>query len=115
MNLVKSKLQVGINKDDISACHRLPLGKKKDQPRPILVRFRNRFIKDEVIRSRKKLKGQRVSVTDDITKDNINLMEQARKSGFFESVWFYNGKVHAVKKRDAKRVVLELFQNFSKL
>ena len=116
VDLIKTKLQLKVTKEDISACHRLPAGRHSDnQHRPILVRFRNRYIKEDVIRARKKLKGQQINITDDITRENMTLMDSARKSGYFESVWFYNAKVHAIKKRDAKRVVLELFQDFAKV
>jgi hypothetical protein len=96
ISMIRSLLRVDINREDISACHRLPPGRKKDEPKPILVKWRNRCIKELVMKSRKLLKGKRITISDDITRDNMALMDRAKKSGTFESVWFFNGKVHAV-------------------
>jgi FtsZ-binding cell division protein ZapB len=112
--MYRTELEVIVKPEDIGACHRLP-SNNKDQPRPIIVRFRDRFTKENVMRARRKLKGKGITISDDITKENLKLMNRARNSGVFESVWFFNGKVRATKNSDAKRVVLELFLDFTKL
>lgn len=107
-------LEIPLSPVDISACHRLPsLGTTTPQkPRTILIRFSKRFKKEQVIWKRKKLKGKGVSVGDDITKKNIGLINRAERSGNFESVWYFNGKVRA-KKKNGGIVILDLYQSFS--
>ena len=110
--MIHRKLNLEIKPSDIAACHRLPSA-IIDKPKPIIVRFKDRYSKEKVTRERKQLKGSGVTITDDITQDNLKLMNRAKLSGKFESVWYFNGKVKAVRNSDAKKVNLELFQTFS--
>lgn len=111
---LSKKLNIEVKPSDIAACHRLP-STQKNLPRPVIVRFKDRFCKDKVTKERRKLKGQKITICDDITRDNLKLMNRAKMSNLFESVWYFNGKVRAVKKSDAKKVIIGLFQDFSKV
>jgi len=55
INSCRDSLNVSISRDAISTAHRMKSG-PKDMVRPIIVRFTNRRIRDEVYRARKLLK-----------------------------------------------------------
>ena len=113
--LINSKLQAGIvTMEDIGAAHRVPSKKSKEEgtPQPIIVRFTDREKKTEVLKLRKKLKGQKIGINEDVTVDNMKLINRAHESNMFESVWFANGKVKG-KTTNGRTVTLDLFQNFA--
>ena len=104
---------VKVNTTDIHAVHRLP-SKFPDKPKPVIVRFKNRNTKQDIMKVRKRLKSTGTSIADDLTIDNVRLMNRAESSELFQSVWFSNGKVRA-KDKKGKIHILELFKEFNKL
>lgn len=88
-----------IRSRDLDTVHRL--GKKTDQkkPRGIIVRFVSSKMRDEVIRSRTKLKkrpGQStksVVIVEDLTKDNYILFSQARVAEGTKECWTVRGNI----------------------
>jgi len=114
-NLVKTKLKVKILPADISTAHRLPKTQKQKH-KSMIVRFKDRTQRREILKVRKLLKGTGISIGEDITRDNMTLIQDAEKSGRFESVWFHNGKVLAKNIKDKKRVhTLDLFVDFDEI
>lgn len=109
-SLIGGSLGVKIKKSDIAAAHRLP-STNKDRPKPIIVRFYEKEVKFQVLKVRKKLKGTGKSITEDMTIDNVKLVNRAENSGVFTSVWFSNGRVHATDHKKKHRI-LELFETF---
>ena len=109
-SLIGGALGVKIAKTDIAAAHRLP-SKNKDRPHPVIVRFVDKEVKFLVLKQRKKLKGTGKSITEDMTVGNIKLLNRAENSKVFQSVWFSNGRVHAIDSR-GKHKLLELFDSF---
>lgn len=109
-NMLNEKLGIRIGPNDIAASHRLP-SRNPDKPKPIIVRLRDRALKEAIINERKRLRGKGVSINEDMTVDNVKLINRAQNSGIFDSVWFWNGKVHAKDKR-GRHHILDLFQNF---
>ena len=107
----EEKLDVNVKKQEIAAAHRLPT-RKEGKPRPIIVRFAWKETKYALLKVRKKLKGSGQSITEDVTSDNMRLMNRAEKSNKFSEVWFSNGRVHAIDKRTKNKKVLELFDTF---
>ena len=110
---IQGRLGVNIVPSDIVVAHRLPKTKKQKY-RPIIVKFRDRELKWDILRVRKKLKGSGVSIAEDMTKENFDLMLRAQDSGYFTSVWFSNAKVWAVDKANKKHV-LDLFDDFAEI
>jgi hypothetical protein len=88
---------VPTTQDDLEACHRVGRvgepGSKK--PRAIVVRFKNRALRDKVLANRKKLKGQKVSIGEDLTVENARLCNLAYKHSASLQSWSVNGKVFA--------------------
>ena len=111
--MLKSKLNVKISPRDLAAAHRLP-AKDTSKPKPVIVRLRDRAHKEEILRERKRLRGKGISIGEDMTIDNVKLVNRAQNSEIFESVWFWNGKVHAKDKR-GRHTILDLYQDFGNL
>ena len=108
------KVKVTTTPDDIECCHRLGSGGRGDSDeshaprrsnnRAIIVRFKpgSRGIRDRILKSRKALKGQSVSIAEDLTKANSELLKVAYKNECCESSWSINGKIFALLKNQIK-------------
>ncbi|KAK9738985.1 hypothetical protein QE152_g9447 [Popillia japonica] len=82
----KEKLQLEIKKEMIDCSHRL--GKDENRSKPLLVKFVNRNIKNEIYRKKSKLKGTKLVIREDLTLKNIQLMKSARDK--FNTAWTNN-------------------------
>lgn len=72
------------------------LGKPgSSKTRPIIVRFRDRKVRDTILRSRRKLKGSGVFISEDATQRQRELLKAVRESGKCPLAWTYNGRVMA--------------------
>jgi hypothetical protein len=83
--------------DDLEACHRVGrVGEpERKKGRAILVRFKNRALRDKILANRKNLKGKKVSVGEDLTQENARLSNAAFKHSASMQSWTVNGKVFA--------------------
>ncbi|KAK9744215.1 hypothetical protein QE152_g7856, partial [Popillia japonica] len=83
--LCHSKLGAELSEDMIDCCHRLP-GKQPNH-RPILVKFVSRDIKKRVYANKKKLKGSKIVIREDLTAYNNQLIREAATKFGVRSVW----------------------------
>ena len=75
--VIDTKLQVGFDDKDIARTHRL--GRKKDdnsKPRPIIVRFLSYRQRKKAFDAKKKLKGQKIVITENLTKKRYLLLQR---------------------------------------
>ena len=97
VDLVKNKLNVtDFSMMEIDAAHRLGVQDSKQQnpkPRAIIVRFVRRTMRDKIIKNRKLLAKTRMSITEDLTKQNAQLMYAAKNHDAVESVWSSEGRI----------------------
>ena len=109
---------------DIAACHRT--GKPKNGSRPVLVRFVSRKSKVNIMRSKKKLKGEKptIFINEDLTTLRARLLGYTKSLDNVERAWTMDGRIYCQKKlppgvpRDptSKPVVIESPDDlFSKL
>ena len=86
-----------VQPSDIMAAHPVPakFSMKGGQTPPLLVKFRNRQVKDSVIRKMTILKGTFISIDEDLTALNSQLISRLRKSERVTKVWSWNGRVFA--------------------
>jgi hypothetical protein len=82
-------------------------GQRRARPRPIILRFMSRKTRDKVLRERRKLKGKGVSIGEDLTHMNFNLLKQAADHSATMDAWTTNGKVIA-KLKNGKVVRLDI-------
>jgi archaellum component FlaC len=66
-DIITKKLQIKVNPTDISVAHRLPKSKRQEH-RPIIAKFKDRDLKQEVVLARKKLKGSGIRIAENITR-----------------------------------------------
>ena len=88
---------------DIKVAHRIG-AKSSDpnKPRTIIVKFVRRSDKLDVMLRRKSLKGRGISISDDLTVKNVNLINEVRDNERIEAAWSWDGKVYAKSKNGHK-------------
>lgn len=92
VDLVNSKLNVQISSRDIDACHRL--GKAENgKPRAIICKFVSRLVRDRIYFAKSKLKGAKMSIKEDLTREKMALYKKVTESFDFRQVWTVRGKV----------------------
>lgn len=94
-----------VNADDFDAAHPLPLRRAnplvehqaapKERIPAIIVRFFSRDKRDLVLSCRRSLKGQRISISEDLTSKNQNLLRSLQNSANFQSAWSWKGHIYA--------------------
>ena len=110
-----------ITSDDITAAHPLPV-RKTGPPHessassipPILVRFHRKDLRDSVISARKVLKKSNVSIADDLTGLNAQLLKRLQNSERLLGAWSWKGKIYA-KLSETKNVVVKPYQSIDEL
>ena len=103
----KDKLDVMINRHDISDIHTLPRGSEKMDT--CIVRFTNRVVRDKIMRNRKKLKtisssSNKIYINEHLTKRNGEIAKAARlmrRNGSILGTWTKNCRIY-VKKLDER-------------
>ena len=91
---IKDKLKMSLNKDEIEVCHRLS-PQTRGKVRPIVVRFRFRDTKWDVMKYRKNLKGTGIVFSEDLCKEMRELLKELHDYNGVESCWAWNGKLFA--------------------
>ena len=91
---IKDKLKMSLNKDEIEVCHRLS-PQTRGKVRPIVVRFRFRDTKWDVMKCRKNLKGTGIVFSEDLCKEMRELLKELHDYNGVESCWAWNGKLFA--------------------
>ncbi|VDI55735.1 Hypothetical predicted protein [Mytilus galloprovincialis] len=97
--LLKEKLS--LDNIDIEIAHRIGPVKDSDENvntrRPIICKMLRRTDKIKVVASRRKLKGQKVSISDELTKLNFELLKSLQEHELIDQAWSYNvtsGTIH---------------------
>lgn len=96
IKVIKDKLNVTIEETEIEVSHRV--GKREGDKQDILVKFKHRESKNKVVSVRKKLKNTGVTVKEDLTQENMKLLNRLDQDKDIENCWAYNGKVWAIGK-----------------
>ncbi|KAJ8729554.1 hypothetical protein PYW08_001664 [Mythimna loreyi] len=82
---------VQVASKDLTACHRL--GSNTSRPRPLLVRFESRIVRNEVWRNKTKLKGSGLTLSEFLTKPRHDTFMNARKHYGVHKCWTSEGKI----------------------
>ena len=100
---------LSITPADIDAAHPLPSRPRKTEsttprtadpsassppPDVVIVRFHRRDTRDAVIRARRSLKGTKVSIQEDLTRENAALLRRLSQSPSIRSAWSWEGKIY---------------------
>ena len=65
-------------------------------PKPIIVKFKSYRIRSEILQNRRKLRGKRKSIQEDLTALNAELLSIARKTKKVEAAWSSNGRIQVL-------------------
>lgn len=104
VSLFRDKLELDISAKDIDIAHRL--GKfSPTSNRPIVCRMVARTNTLKIIRERRKCKGSRVIIREDLTRRNAKLLEKVSALDFVKSAWSDNGKIVAMLQNGSKTTV----------
>lgn len=76
----------------------------------IIVRFRNRELRDNVLRKRRLLKNTKFAIVEDLTLLNSKTLNRISKDPAVATAWTWNGKIVALKKTGEK-VFVRPFQS----
>lgn len=105
------RLGVPTVETDIEAAHRVgTVDAAKKRPRPIIIRFHNRALRDKVLANRKRLKGQGISIAEDLTPANYKLERAAYRHSATMATWTVNGKIFA-KLKTGKNIQIKYGEN----
>lgn len=94
INIIIKNIGIQIRKSDLNYCYRF--GPKKTEaktPRPVVVSFYQRWLRDDIFFKKKVLKGTNILFTELLTKEAFLLYKETRKH-FQKSCWTMGGKVH---------------------
>ena len=101
--LLQNKMEIDVNKDDLSFAKRLPKPAKQrgsDTPRPILVKFMRNSNRQKVIANRRCLKGTGIGVHEVLTQASKYIFDatkdMAKSVSKVKSVWTWQGVTHVL-------------------
>ena len=95
MDLTSKYLGFKLNPSDIDRSHRI--GKKEQgKPRAIIIKFQNYNARDQCIKNRRKLKGTKFVIKEDLTKVNQQLLQATKINPLVKSAWSHDGKIVAL-------------------
>lgn len=94
MQVINEKIELKYEKSDIENAYRFGIySDTKTTPRGIFVKFATHKLKEEVYNRRTKLKGTRVTVREDLTKNRMKILKTALDKFGQKNVWTIEGKV----------------------
>lgn len=93
LELIQNKIGIQLNKHNINECYRFGKKGQNGKPRPVFVHFCQRWMRDMVFYSKKKLKGSGTMFTEMLTVDNLKLFKKAREL-VGNSAWTYGGLIY---------------------
>ena len=114
INIVKNDLGEEITIHDIDRTHCLGKWKLDDNvSRPIIVKFTRYNVRNRVFKTKTKLKGKTVSITESVTKRRVVELKKAREMYGFKNVWSQGGKIlfSDVNDRNKAKVFYDWFLN----
>ena len=95
IQLAKESLNITLKEEDIDIAHRVgKVGVNKT--RPIIVKFIRRNLRNKVLAARRRLKGSKKTIVEDLTIQNLKLYNTVRGHSNVQQTWTRNGVVYAL-------------------
>ncbi|XP_035688736.1 uncharacterized protein LOC118424295 [Branchiostoma floridae] len=111
LDTAKNTLGIDLSEGDIDRAHPLPRRKGSDgqRPPPIVIKFVSYTARHKFFSAKSKLKGSKLFVTEQLTKENALLLRATREK--MGNGWSMDGRIYclhdSVKKRVANRTDLD--------
>ena len=107
ISIISDKLNINVRNGDFDIIRRT--GKfRSDGNRPIICKFVQRYLKHEVLKARRLLKGSSIVIREDLTRVNARLLENTSAHDQVKAAWSDEGKIVALPKNNKKLVVSRL-------
>lgn len=121
LDVFNNKLGLNLDGTDLDRSHRI--GRRSPQsgssepnkPRPVIVKFVSYNVRAEVFRSKRKLKGTGLGVSESLTKRRMELYKQVSKHQNTDTAWTLDGRIIALRKVDQRKVVIDSPSDLYKL
>ena len=112
MDVLDSKLGSGVLKTEVTRTHRIGRKNSTDgnKPRPIIVRFLSYRQRKSVYDVKKKLKGQKLLVTESLTKKRYILLKRCFEEFGIKNCWSLDGRIYCKIGQDDVKVFTSNFQ-----
>lgn len=91
ITLFQNKLGIKVSTQDVDFCYRVK--SKEGANRCVIVRFCQNWLKQEIFRSKRKLKGSNIVIKEDLTLRRVSVYKQACIKFDPKNVWSSEGKV----------------------
>ena len=72
--------------------------------RPVIVKFGRYNIREKVFKSKKRLKGKNISITENLTGYRMNVLNEAKEKFGFKNVWTYDGRILFKDNNDGQKI-----------
>lgn len=92
INLFTRNFNFAVKKADINMCYRLGQKGNDKKPRPIVVDFIHRWVRDQIFFSKKKLIGTKMMITEMLTPNTVALFKEIRQV-MGKAAWTMNGLI----------------------
>lgn len=109
-DILKTKL--GLHNMSLDECYRLGTPQEGSN-RPILATFKSMQQRNLVFFNKKKFKGSKVVVTEDLTKNTYDLLMFAKENLGKQKTWTIGGKI--MTKVDGKKIMIKSEEDVMKL
>lgn len=124
----KAAVECPVKKEDINFITRVPSG-KPNAPKPIIMCFNNRYLKEEFTAASRKLKaanpdllgfpnGGPIYINDHLTVQNKNLLSKAKalaKESNFQFFWVKHCKIMARKSPTSPIIMIKTERDLTKI
>lgn len=93
IKLFSEKINVTeIKPEYIEKCYRV--GNNKEKIRPVIIRFERKYHRNLIFKNCKNLKGTRITIAEDLTKNRLNLLHEIRTKIDRKKVHTYEGNIY---------------------
>lgn len=114
IKLFTEKVGVTTRADDVQVAHRVSTGHQSPQtqqethrPPAVIVQFSSRRVRDEILRKRKVLARTGITITEDLTKKNFEILKKAQAHSCTTTAWSSNGKI-IVQLKNGKKLKIDI-------
>ena len=102
LKVAKDNLKIDLSIEHIERSHRVGPRKenpqKDDKPRGIIIKLKSYRKRDEIIKSRRRLKGTKYVIVEDLTSKNQTLLNETRANAKVKTAWSQDGRIIALLK-----------------